>query len=57
VKTAIAITAGNIVTGIAKATEFFPAEIRHQGYYRLNKGEPYSRRVIVPKLKKAGLPE
>jgi peptide-methionine (S)-S-oxide reductase len=47
-----------IVTEIAKATEFFPAENYHQNYYRLNKNRnPYCQRVIAPKLKKAGLQE
>ena len=47
-----------IVTEIAKATEFFPAENYHQDYYRLNKNRnPYCRAVIAPKLKKAGLQE
>lgn len=47
-----------IVTEIAKATEFYPAENYHQNYYRLNKDRnPYCQRVIAPKLKKAGLQE
>jgi peptide-methionine (S)-S-oxide reductase len=45
-----------IVTEIAKATEFYPAENYHQNYYRLNKNRnPYCQAVIAPKLKKAGL--
>jgi peptide-methionine (S)-S-oxide reductase len=47
-----------IVTEIAKATEFYPAENYHQDYYQLNKNRnPYCRAVIAPKLKKAGLKE
>ena len=47
-----------IVTEIAKATEFYPAELYHQDYYQLNKNRnPYCRAVIAPKLKKAGLKE
>ena len=44
-----------IVTEIAPATEFYPAEDYHQEYYRLNKRAPYCRAVIQPKLKKLGL--
>ncbi len=47
-----------IVTEIAKATEFYPAENYHQDYYRLNKNRnPYCQRIIAPKLKKVGLQE
>ena len=46
-----------IVTEIAPATEFYPAEDYHQEYYRLNKRAPYCRFVIQPKLKKLGLEE
>lgn len=47
-----------IVTEIAKAAEFYPAENYHQDYYRLNKNRnPYCQQVIAPKLKKAGLKE
>ena len=44
-----------IVTEIAPATEFYPAEDYHQEYYRNNKRAPYCRAVIQPKLKKLGL--
>lgn len=44
-----------IVTEISEAGPFFPAEDYHQDYYRLNKGEPYCRIVIAPKLDKLGL--
>ena len=47
-----------IVTEIAKAAEFYPAENYHQDYYRLNKNRnPYCRAVIAPKLQKLGLKE
>jgi peptide-methionine (S)-S-oxide reductase len=45
-----------IVTEIAKAGVFYPAENYHQDYYRLNKGRnPYCQIVIVPKLNKLGM--
>jgi len=45
-----------IVTEIAKATEFYPAEQYHQDYYRLNKNRnPYCQMVIAPKLEKLGM--
>ena len=45
-----------IVTEIAPATEFYPAEGYHQDYYRLNKDRnPYCTYVITPKLAKLGL--
>ena len=44
-----------IVTEIAPAGPFYPAEDYHQEYYRLNKRAPYCRAVIQPKLKKLGL--
>lgn len=47
-----------IVTEIAKAVEFYPAENYHQDYYRLNKNRnPYCQAIIAPKLRKAGLKE
>ena len=47
-----------IVTEIAKATAFYPAESYHQDYYANNKDRnPYCRIVISPKLKKLGLKE
>ena len=49
-------SADPIVTEIAKAGDFYPAENYHQDYYRLNKNRnPYCRMVISPKLKKLGL--
>lgn len=47
--------AAPIVTEIAPASEFYPAEDYHQDYYRLNAGAPYCRMVITPKLKKLAL--
>ena len=47
--------AKRIVTEIAPAPEFYPAEDYHQEYYRNNKRAPYCRAVIQPKLKKLGL--
>lgn len=45
-----------IVTEIAKAPEFYPAENYHQNYYSENKSKnPYCRFVIEPKLKKLKL--
>ena len=44
-----------IVTEIAPASEFYPAEDYHQEYYRNNRRAPYCRAVIQPKLKKLGL--
>jgi len=45
-----------IVTEIAKAGEFYPAENYHQNYYQSNKNRnPYCTVVITPKLNKLGL--
>ncbi len=45
-----------IVTEIAKAGQFHPAERYHQDYYQLHKGRnPYCQIVIVPKLEKLGM--
>jgi len=41
-----------IVTAIHPATEFFPAEGYHQGYYRQNTEQPYCRATITPKMAK-----
>jgi peptide-methionine (S)-S-oxide reductase len=47
-----------IVTEIAAATIFYPAENYHQDFYQANKeGNMYCKRVIAPKLRKAGLKE
>jgi peptide-methionine (S)-S-oxide reductase len=47
--------AAPIVTEIAEAGPFFPAEEYHQDYYRANKSQGYCRMVIAPKLDKLGL--
>lgn len=45
-----------IVTEITKAPAFYPAEVYHQEYYRLNKNKnPYCPAVITPKMEKLGL--
>jgi peptide-methionine (S)-S-oxide reductase len=49
--------AGPIVTEIAPAGPFYPAEDYHQDYYRANRSQPYCRFVIRPKLEKLGLEE
>jgi len=41
-----------IVTEIAEATCFWPAESYHQGYYDAHPGQPYCQVVISPKLDK-----
>lgn len=45
-----------IVTEITAASGFYPAEVYHQEYYKLNKNQnPYCPAVITPKMKKLGL--
>ncbi|MQF48797.1 peptide-methionine (S)-S-oxide reductase MsrA [SAR202 cluster bacterium AC-647-N09_OGT_505m] len=41
-----------IVTDIADATTFFPAEEYHQQYYRRNANQPYCQILIAPKMAK-----
>jgi peptide-methionine (S)-S-oxide reductase len=41
-----------IVTELAPATEFYPAEEYHQDYFRRNPGQGYCRAVIAPKVAK-----
>jgi peptide-methionine (S)-S-oxide reductase len=48
---------GPVVTEIAPAGEFYPAEDYHQDFYRNNRDYPYCRLVIVPKLRKLKLKE
>jgi peptide-methionine (S)-S-oxide reductase len=48
---------GPIVTQLAPAPRFWPAEDYHQDYYDRHPYASYCRAVIVPKLRKAGLPE
>jgi len=44
-----------IVTEVAEATVFWPAEGYHDDYYRRNRSQPYCRALIAPKLGKLGL--
>ena len=44
-----------IMTEIAPAPEFYPAEDYHRNYYNDNRAAPYCRMVIQPKLKKLGM--
>lgn len=46
-----------IVTHIEAAGEFYVAEDYHKDYYNQNKGAPYCRFIIRPKLKKLGMTE
>ena len=41
-----------IVTEVAPASAFWPAEDYHQNYYRLNSNQPYCAIVIDPKMRK-----
>ncbi|MBM3356282.1 MAG: peptide-methionine (S)-S-oxide reductase MsrA [Betaproteobacteria bacterium] len=41
-----------IVTEVAAATAYYPAEGYHQEYFRRNSGQPYCRFVVAPKLAK-----
>lgn len=41
-----------IVTELAELDRFYPAEEYHQRYYERNRGAPYCRTVISPKLAK-----
>ena len=41
-----------IVTEVTPAGVFYVAEDYHQEYFRNNKGQPYCRAVIAPKVKK-----
>jgi peptide-methionine (S)-S-oxide reductase len=42
-----------IVTGVASAGVFYPAEDYHQDYYSNNPQQPYCRAVVAPKVAKA----
>ena len=46
-----------IVTEIAAASTFYPAEDYHQDYFNQNQDAGYCRAVIAPKLKKMGMKE
>ena len=41
-----------IVTEIVEGAKFYPAEAKHQNFYRRNPEYPYNRAVIAPKLEK-----
>jgi peptide-methionine (S)-S-oxide reductase len=41
-----------IVTEVAPADRFYPAEAYHQSYFRRNPNQPYCMAVITPKLAK-----
>jgi peptide-methionine (S)-S-oxide reductase len=41
-----------IVTEVAEAGEFYPAEAYHQGYFRANPAQPYCAFVVGPKAAK-----
>lgn len=49
--------AAPIVTEIVASETFYPADDYHQEFYDNNKNFPYCRFVIMPKLRKLGLPE
>ncbi|MDO9386190.1 MAG: peptide-methionine (S)-S-oxide reductase MsrA [Thiobacillus sp.] len=42
-----------IVTEVAEATTFYPAEDYHQGYFDSNPNQPYCQFVVAPKVAKA----
>jgi peptide-methionine (S)-S-oxide reductase len=42
-----------IVTEVAEATTFYPAEDYHQGYFEQNPNQPYCQFVVAPKVEKA----
>ena len=42
-----------IVTELAEATTFYPAEAYHQRYYEQNPHQPYCQFVVAPKVDKA----
>ena len=46
------VFAAPIVTEVADAPEFYPAEDYHQGFYRLNPRQPYCAAVAGPKVAK-----
>jgi peptide-methionine (S)-S-oxide reductase len=45
--------AAPIVTELAEATTFYPAEDYHQRYFELNPQQPYCQFVVAPKVAKA----
>jgi peptide-methionine (S)-S-oxide reductase len=42
-----------IVTEVAEAVTFYPAEAYHQGYFEQNPAQPYCQFVVAPKVAKA----
>ena len=42
-----------IVTAVAEAVTFYPAEAYHQGYFEQNPAQPYCQFVVAPKVAKA----
>jgi peptide-methionine (S)-S-oxide reductase len=46
------IWSGPIVTELAPAGEFYPAEAYHQEYFARNSGQPYCAFVVAPKVAK-----
>src|SRR5215207_10993702 len=42
-----------LVTELAPAPEYYPAESYHQDYFRQNPGQGYCRAVVAPKVAKA----
>lgn len=48
----LAIWPQPIVTEIAPATEFYPAEDYHQGYVEANPEQAYCQYLVIPKLQK-----
>jgi peptide-methionine (S)-S-oxide reductase len=43
---------GRVVTELAPAGEFYPAEAYHQEYFARNAGQPYCAFVVAPKVAK-----
>jgi len=41
-----------IVTEVTPFEAFYPADLKHQGYYRANSDQPYCRATITPKVTK-----
>ncbi|MEP7028301.1 MAG: peptide-methionine (S)-S-oxide reductase MsrA [Candidatus Eisenbacteria bacterium] len=41
-----------IVTEVNRFDVFYPADLKHQGYYRANSDQPYCQAVITPKVTK-----
>lgn len=46
------VFAASIVTQLAPAETFYPAEAHHQHYYDQNQSAPYCQAIIAPKLAK-----